>query len=147
ALRLHPTKRTRFYCAATHRAPLRDSRAPCSGTDRRNGNGCAGHSLCDLKRAFAVLLSSGWNGGIDDESRDGSARRARLEKCGDLGIAMQLTNIAHDIIEDAAMGRVYLPLAWLREAEIEPDDVAASRHRKKLSMLTLRLLHEAERFY
>ena len=65
----------------------------------------------------------------------------------DLGIAMQLTNIARDIIEDAAMGRVYIPLAWLREAEIEPGEIAASQHREKLAMLTLRLLHEAERYY
>lgn len=31
----------------------------------------------------------------------------------DLGIAMQLTNIARDVIEDAARGRVYLPATWL----------------------------------
>ncbi len=31
----------------------------------------------------------------------------------DLGIAMQLTNIARDVTEDAARGRVYLPAAWL----------------------------------
>src|ERR1051325_6811727 len=42
-----------------------------------------------------------------------------LRNATDLGIAMQLTNIARDIIEDAAIGRIYLPLAWLREAEIE----------------------------
>ena len=70
-----------------------------------------------------------------------------LKNAAHLGIAMQLTNIARDIIEDAALGRVYLPLAWLREAEIEPGDIAAPRHREKLAMLTLRLLHEAERYY
>ncbi len=32
----------------------------------------------------------------------------------DLGIAMQLTNIARDVAEDAARGRVFLPAAWLR---------------------------------
>ena len=31
----------------------------------------------------------------------------------DLGIAMQLTNIARDVLEDAARGRIYLPAAWL----------------------------------
>lgn len=39
----------------------------------------------------------------------------------DLGVAMQLTNIARDVGEDARMGRLYLPLDWLHEAGIDPD--------------------------
>jgi 15-cis-phytoene synthase len=39
----------------------------------------------------------------------------------DLGVAMQLTNIARDVGEDARAGRLYLPLLWLREAGINPD--------------------------
>lgn len=70
-----------------------------------------------------------------------------LRHAADLGIAMQLTNIARDVVEDAAMGRVYLPLAWLREAEIEEDQIAELHNREKLAMLTLRLLHEAEHYY
>jgi len=31
----------------------------------------------------------------------------------DLGIAMQLTNIARDVMEDAGRGRIYLPATWL----------------------------------
>lgn len=31
----------------------------------------------------------------------------------DLGIAMQMTNIARDVLEDAARGRLYLPATWL----------------------------------
>ena len=31
----------------------------------------------------------------------------------DLGVAMQLTNIARDVTEDAARDRLYLPAAWL----------------------------------
>ena len=34
---------------------------------------------------------------------------------------MQLTNIARDVGEDARAGRLYLPLAWLREAGIDPE--------------------------
>ena len=70
-----------------------------------------------------------------------------LKHAADLGIAMQLTNIARDILEDAAMGRIYLPAAWLAEAKIPPADIAAPEHRKKLAMLTDRLLREAERYY
>ena len=75
--------------------------------------------------------------------RDESA----LKHAADLGIAMQLTNIARDIIEDAAMGRIYLPLSWLQEAQIPAAEVAAPEYREKLAMLSLRLLREADRYY
>lgn len=39
----------------------------------------------------------------------------------DLGIAMQLTNIARDVAEDAAKGRVYLPADWI--GGLQTDDV------------------------
>jgi len=38
----------------------------------------------------------------------------------DLGVAMQLTNIARDVGEDARNGRLYLPRAWMREAGLDP---------------------------
>lgn len=39
----------------------------------------------------------------------------------DLGIAMQLTNIARDVGEDARAKRLYLPVDWFREAGVDPD--------------------------
>ncbi|WP_025672991.1 phytoene/squalene synthase family protein [Salinivibrio socompensis] len=33
----------------------------------------------------------------------------------DLGVAMQMTNIARDVLEDAQNNRVYLPQAWLKQ--------------------------------
>ena len=75
--------------------------------------------------------------------RDESA----LKHAADLGIGMQLTNIARDIIEDAAMGRIYLPLGWLQEAQIPAAEVAAPEYREKLAMLSLRLLRKADRYY
>jgi phytoene synthase len=38
-----------------------------------------------------------------------------------LGVAMQLTNIARDVGEDARAGRLYLPAGRLREAGVDPD--------------------------
>ena len=70
-----------------------------------------------------------------------------LKHAADLGIGMQLTNIARDIIEDAAIGRIYLPLSWLQEAQIPAAEVAAPEYREKLAMLSLRLLREADRYY
>ena len=44
-----------------------------------------------------------------------------LARACDLGVAMQLTNIARDVGEDARAGRIYLPLDWMREVRIDPD--------------------------
>ena len=50
-----------------------------------------------------------------------------LARACDLGVAMQLTNIARDVGEDARMGRIYLPLDWLREAGIEAFEYLSAR--------------------
>ncbi|MEM1203002.1 MAG: phytoene desaturase family protein [Acidobacteriota bacterium] len=47
----------------------------------------------------------------------------------DLGIAMQLTNIARDVREDLAEGRIYLPASWVSPSVVErgvAGDAAAS---------------------
>ena len=44
----------------------------------------------------------------------------------DLGVAMQFSNIARDVGEDARAGRIYLPLRWLAEAGIDPEAFLAS---------------------
>ncbi len=51
----------------------------------------------------------------------GTRAPAVVARACDLGVAMQLTNIARDVGEDARAGRLYLPLVWLREAGIDPD--------------------------
>jgi phytoene synthase len=70
-----------------------------------------------------------------------------LRHAADLGIAMQLTNIARDVIEDAALGRIYLPLSWLAEAGVAPDELRAPDRRAKLFPVVSRLLVEAGRYY
>jgi len=46
--------------------------------------------------------------------------RALARAC-ELGVAMQLTNIARDVGEDARLGRLYLPRQWMREAGVCPE--------------------------
>ena len=70
-----------------------------------------------------------------------------LDRACDLGLAFQLTNIARDIVEDAGMGRCYLPAQWLREAGIPPDEVALPRHRAALATVAARLVDYAEPYY
>ncbi len=44
---------------------------------------------------------------------------AVLGRAAELGLAMQLSNIARDVGEDARAGRLYLPLDWLAEAGVD----------------------------
>lgn len=53
----------------------------------------------------------------------GARETAARPHAVDLGIGMQLSNIARDVAADAAMGRVYLPAAWLREAGVDPEQL------------------------
>ena len=71
-----------------------------------------------------------------------------LARACDLGVAMQLTNIARDVGEDARARRIYLPLAWLREADIDPDAFLADPHiNETIKSLVARLLAEADALY
>jgi phytoene synthase len=66
----------------------------------------------------------------------------------DLGVAMQLTNIARDVGEDAGVGRLYLPLEWLRDAHIDPDAwLARPAWSPALAGVIQRLLAAADELY
>lgn len=52
---------------------------------------------------------------------------AALARACDLGVAMQLTNIARDVGEDARNGRVYLPSDWLRDVGLDTPTLLAMR--------------------
>lgn len=72
----------------------------------------------------------------------------RLAAAIDLGVAMQLSNIARDVGEDARAGRLYLPLQWLADAGIDPDAfLAAPTFSARLGQVVQRLLHEADIHY
>jgi len=74
--------------------------------------------------------------------------RDALARACDLGAAMQLTNIARDVGEDAAAGRLYLPLAWLAERGIEPEAfLARPEATPEIRAITRRLLFEARKLY
>ena len=63
-----------------------------------------------------------------------------------LGIAMQLTNIARDVHEDAVAGRRYLPATWWDAA---PADIAAPSPdmQRNGAAAVLRLLNLADGYY
>ncbi|RYI28130.1 MAG: phytoene/squalene synthase family protein, partial [Acetobacteraceae bacterium] len=71
-----------------------------------------------------------------------------LARAADLGLAMQLTNIARDVGEDARAGRLFLPLEWLDEAGIDVDGFLADPGPSPaLGTVTARLLAVADDLY
>ncbi|MES2989902.1 MAG: phytoene/squalene synthase family protein [Pseudomonadota bacterium] len=71
-----------------------------------------------------------------------------LARACDLGVAMQLSNIARDVGEDARLGRLYLPRAWMAEAGLDPDAWLASPvFSPALAGVVRRVLDAAEVLY
>lgn len=77
----------------------------------------------------------------------GARDEATLDRACDLGLAFQLTNIARDIVEDAQIGRCYLPMDWLEALGIPRDELADPQHRDALAVLAARLVDAAEPYY
>jgi 15-cis-phytoene synthase len=78
----------------------------------------------------------------------GCRSREVLARACDLGAAMQLTNVARDVGEDARHGRIYLPMAWMREAGIEPRTwVRAPTYDVGLAEVVARVLEHADGLY
>ena len=65
----------------------------------------------------------------------------------DLGIAMQLTNIARDVMEDAQLGRRYLPLEWCGVSTHQIVEDSDKTLRPQVMQAIRRTLALAERYY
>jgi phytoene synthase len=63
-----------------------------------------------------------------------------------LGVAMQMTNIARDVLEDAQEGRRYLPGAWVRNA-LPQAMIASAENRQEIASAVMRLLDLADEYY
>ena len=78
-------------------------------------------------------------------TKDAEARKHAI----DLGIAMQLTNIARDVYEDAKMNRLYLPKEWLGQVSV--SDLINNKlddQKKRLIELSIKNLIElSDKFY
>ncbi len=75
--------------------------------------------------------------------RDPAAERL-AERCG---IAFQLTNIIRDVKEDAALGRVYLPLEDLYKFELLPGDLINTPDSTRMRALLALEADRAREFY
>ena len=78
-------------------------------------------------------------------TKDAEARKHAI----DLGIAMQLTNIARDVYEDAKMNRLYLPREWLGQVSVSDlIDNKLDDQKKRLIELSIKNLIElSDKFY
>ena len=79
------------------------------------------------------------------DTKDAEARKHAI----DLGIAMQLTNIARDVFEDAKMNRLYLPKEWLGQVSVSDlVDNKLDDQKKRLIELSIKNLIElSDKFY
>lgn len=78
----------------------------------------------------------------------GAGTQDAVARACELGMAMQLSNIARDIGEDAARGRLYLPLDWLEQEGVDPDTFLANpQFNPGLQRCVVRLLAEASLLY
>lgn len=71
-----------------------------------------------------------------------------LARACDLGLAMQLTNIARDVGEDAREGRLFLPQDWMYAEGIDPQAFLTNpKPAAAVARITKRLLAQADRLY
>lgn len=78
----------------------------------------------------------------------GVRRADTLAHAAALGLAMQLTNIARDVGEDARAGRCYLPLDWMRQHGIDPAAfLLAPAGSQTLQGVVARVLAHADTLY
>ena len=78
-------------------------------------------------------------------TKDAEARKHAI----DLGIAMQLTNIARDVYEDAKMNRLYLPKEWLGQVSISDliDNKLDVKKKKLIELSIKNLIELSDKFY
>ena len=101
--------------------------------------------LSDL-RAYAVRVAG--TVGAMMSVLMGVRERDCLAAAIELGVAMQLSNIARDVGEDARNGRLYLPEDWLLQEGVEPDAFLSDpKPSAPLARVVARLLEVADQHY
>ena len=78
-------------------------------------------------------------------TKDAEARKHAI----DLGIAMQLTNIARDVYEDAKMNRLYLPKEWLGQVSVSDliDNKLDDQKKRLIELSIKKLIELSDKFY
>lgn len=129
---------------ARHRLPVEGPLALIEGF-AWDAEGRRYETISDL-RAYGMRVAG--SVGVMMTALMGVRSAEALARANDLGVAMQLTNIARDVGEDARAGRLYLPQAWLREEGVDPDAwLANPAPCAGVARVTRRVLDEAAVLY
>jgi phytoene synthase len=109
---------------------------------------CAGRRYEDLPALTAYAARVAGAVGAMMSLLMGARSPLALARACDLGVAMQFSNIARDVGEDARAGRLYLPAQWMRQAGLDPQAwLAAPAFSPALGTVVQRLLDHAEALY
>lgn len=140
----HPIDRALAHVVGVHAIPIELLEALLEGFEWDNAR--RRHETLSDVLAYAARVAGAV--GAMMSLLMGRRDPAILARAIDLGVAMQLSNIARDVGEDARAGRLYLPQAWLRDAGIDPDAFLADpRFTPALAGVVRRLLDVAEQLY
>jgi HAD superfamily hydrolase (TIGR01509 family) len=103
-------------------------------------------SYADLREVHAYSARVAGSVGAMMAVFMGARSYPQLARACDLGVAMQLTNIARDVGADARAGRLYLPQNWLAQAGVDvPALLSNPQFTPALEPVIRRLLRAADR--
>jgi phytoene synthase len=109
---------------------------------------CRGRTYADLPALMDYAARVAGSVGVMMAVLMGEREPSVLARAADLGVAMQLTNIARDVGEDARAGRLYLPLQWLDDLQIDAEEIRRRpAHSKAMASVIQRLLVVADGLY
>ncbi|MGF1465236.1 MAG: phytoene/squalene synthase family protein [Sandaracinaceae bacterium] len=140
----HPADRGMAWVAAAHAIPrpLLDALLEGYGWDAE------ARPYPDLSSVLAYSARVAGSVGVVMTLLMGRREVATLRRAAAMGVAMQLTNIARDVGEDARHGRVYLPETWLREEGLSAEALRADpAYRPGVGVAVCRLLAVADVLY
>lgn len=72
---------------------------------------------------WAMWANEPHSGAVQNDPRE---RKEVLAKAASMGVALQITNIARDIREDATKGRIYIPQDWFKPSAAATATAASS---------------------
>ncbi len=107
-----------------------------------------GRTYSDLPDLYDYCVRVGSTVGVMMTLVMGRRDTTTLVAASELGLAMQLTNIARDVGEDARRGRIYLPIDRLRSSGVDPDAwLTEPRLEPGIRDTVAWLLDDADRLY
>lgn len=108
----------------------------------------AGHNVIDETELYRYCYRVAGVVGLMVSPIIGVKANSASQYAIDLGIAMQLTNICRDVMEDASMGRNYLPLYELQGAKLNLSDLTQNPITPApLKKIVKKYLDQADNYY